>query len=106
VRDLEGLIATNPWMRSQVPELMRLAAEFGGSPVGFRVKLWRVYARALVEISAELGIECQMPPQAAFDEIGALREGMIHDIIHGNAIWGSLVVRQLLSRAGVSKEAM
>jgi hypothetical protein len=106
VRDLVGLIAANPWMRKQVPELMRQADEFGVSPVGFRVKLWRVYARALVEISAELGIECQIPPQTAFDEIGALRADMIHDILHDNAIWGSLMVRQLLSRAGVLQEAV
>jgi hypothetical protein len=65
VRDLVGLIAANPWMRKQVPELMRQADELGVSPVGFRVKVWRVYARAMVEISAELGIECQIPPQTA-----------------------------------------
>lgn len=106
VRDLERLIAANPWMRKQVPELMRQGDEFGVSPVGFRVKLWRVYVRALAEISAELGTECQIPPQTAFDETGALRDDMVHDIVHGNAIWGSLMVRQLLSRAGVLKEAV
>jgi hypothetical protein len=106
VRDLESLIAANPWMRKQLPELMRQGDEFGVSPVGFRVKLWRVYVRVLTEIAAELGIECQIPPQTAFDEIGALRADMIHDILHGNAIWGSLMVRQLLSRAGVLQEAV
>lgn len=98
-RDMPGLLAA-------IPDTFPGVAEFGVSPLPFRAKIWRLASRALTDVCAETGIAAVPCPPEALEADGALREDMVSDIVHGNVVWGRLIVRELLRLAGLEIEAV
>lgn len=93
--DLESLI------RPHHQDLLAIIKDHGVSPAPFRLKIWRVMARALSEVCADAGVECLPVPPGATTPEGYLRPELAGDPVHGNIAWGRLCLSMLLARAGL-----
>jgi hypothetical protein len=68
----------------------------GVSPPALRLKFWKLQARVLERICAELEIEVMRPPRRTIDEEGFLRpEYYAQDATHGNWRYGERVLRKI-----------
>lgn len=64
-------------------------------PTAVRLKLWTLYATLLEQGARALGVQPLAPPPEALDAQGALKPELMADAIHGNAVYGGLVWRQV-----------
>lgn len=80
-------------------ELLRpLIEEFGLAPAILRYKLWRLYVNLVRETCTEYGATFVDVPPESVDAAGFLREEFCAlDPVHGNAAYGELVIRQMIS---------
>jgi hypothetical protein len=60
-----------------------------------RLKNYLVYAKILREATEKVGIKTLLPPAVALTEKGLLRKEYAGDFVHGNTLYGELVVAQM-----------
>ena len=79
----------------------------GVSPPALRLKFWKLQAKVLKQICANLGIELMMPPASTVDAQGfLLPEYYAQDATHANWRYGERLIRQVERQYLGSKHAV
>lgn len=92
-------------IRAHPETFYEMLRKSGVAPASLRYKVWRTQSLLLRSLCKKLGIAFRGAPGGALDDTGMLAEpAWSNDATHGNAWYGSLVVRQIIGFAG-SKES-
>ena len=69
--------------------------ETGVPPLLVQYKLWLLWNDIAAELAEADGVRILRPPAQAADAQGLLRPEFTHDVVHGNARYGALVLDQV-----------